>query len=426
MATLADEPLYICPGEAHPISRSVHLSRLAACYPKCRDCTLRHDTGQLSKQTVERIQTTQRRQEPRSLFETEGVRGVYLNELDRLQAGKLAAALAGLLWEDSPRIGRNETPRKPTRRAGPAVVIGHDERPSSPDIVTAAAAALRLAGCQVIDIQATTKPCCWFAVEHLRAAAGIFVTGAGCDPSWTGMDFVLRDGLPMSLGNRLEELQQRSERHICRPARHAQPQRIFRAAVPYEASLWKHFHALRPLRVCCACPSRFVTNTLERIFETLPCTLIPVDLPRRARNLTDPADADMARLRTSVRDCDAHLGVLIDDDGQRCGFLDERGELVPSRVVLRAVAENIVSEHADDPIVVEPSAHAELVADFEAAGQPLPVRRRDTGRDVASRASAQRHPRRRRFGVLLVSRIVPDLRRRADTGRRTWHTQPQR
>ena len=44
-------------------------------------------------------------------------------------------------------------------------------------------AALRLAGCQVIDIQATTKPCFWFAVEHLQAAASIFVTGAGCDPS---------------------------------------------------------------------------------------------------------------------------------------------------------------------------------------------------------------------------------------------------
>lgn len=369
MATLAKDSLYICPGEAHPISRAVHLSRLAAYFPKCRDCSLRHDTGQLSQQTVDRIETTQRRAERRSLFVQEGVRGVYLNELDRLQAGKIAAALAGLLWEDSPRIGRTESPRKTTRRAGPTVVVGHDERPSSPDIVTAAAAALRLAGCQVIDIQATTKPCCWFAVEHLQAAAGVYVTGAGCDPSWTGMDFVLRGALPMSGGKQLDLLQKRFQRHTSRPARHAEPQRMFRAVVPYEASLWRHFHALRPLRVCCGCASRLVTGTLERIFDTLPCNLFSVTVPRRARNLADPIDADVVRLGAAVREHDAHLGVLIDDDGQRCGFLDERGALVPSRDVFRAIAELMQAEHPSEPIVIEESAHSDLAGEIESAGQ---------------------------------------------------------
>jgi len=368
MTTVASESLYICPGESHPISRSVHLSRLAAYYPKCRDCALRNDTGQLSKHTVARIQTTQRRAQRRSLFAKEGVRGIYLNELDRRQAGKIASALAGLLWEEAPRIGRSENTRKGSRRIGPAVVVGHDERPSSPDIVTAAAAALRLAGCQVIDIQATTKPCFWFAVEHLQASAGIFVTGAGCDPSWTGMDFVLRGALPVSAGAQLDVLQQRSEKHLSRPARHAEPQRMFRAAVPYEASLWRHFHALRPLRVCCACPSRLVMSTLESIFDTLPCTLLAVDVPRRARDLSDSADADMSRLSTAVAEHDAHLGVLIDDDGQRCAFLDEQGDLVAPRDVTRAIADLMLGEHPGATIVVEESACSETAPEIEALG----------------------------------------------------------
>ncbi|HUG91582.1 MAG TPA: hypothetical protein VML55_12140, partial [Planctomycetaceae bacterium] len=77
------EKLYICPGDTHPISRSVHLSRLAAFYPKCRDCALRHETGQLPQQTLVRIHSTERRVQRKSLLTAEGLRGVYLNEIDR-------------------------------------------------------------------------------------------------------------------------------------------------------------------------------------------------------------------------------------------------------------------------------------------------------------------------------------------------------
>src|SRR5262245_33956801 len=74
---------YICPGEIHPISRAVHLSRLAAFYPACRECPFRTDVGQLPKQAVQRLQQTERRVERKSLFTREGVRGVWLNELNR-------------------------------------------------------------------------------------------------------------------------------------------------------------------------------------------------------------------------------------------------------------------------------------------------------------------------------------------------------
>ena len=61
MSLTSLETLYICPGETHPISRSVHLSRLAAFYPKCRECPLRKDTGNLATHTVEAIRATERR-----------------------------------------------------------------------------------------------------------------------------------------------------------------------------------------------------------------------------------------------------------------------------------------------------------------------------------------------------------------------------
>jgi len=42
-------PTYLCPGEAAPISRAVHLARLAAFYPRCRDCPHCGDVGGLPR-----------------------------------------------------------------------------------------------------------------------------------------------------------------------------------------------------------------------------------------------------------------------------------------------------------------------------------------------------------------------------------------
>lgn len=353
MTTAVAERLYICPGETHPISRSVHLARLAAFYPKCRECPLRCDTGQIATHTIELIQNTERRVRRPTLFGAEGVRGVYLNELTRADAGRMAQAFASLLWEESPPLGRADEPRKTPRRTGPSVVIGYDERPFSPDITTGVAAALKRSGCQVVDIQMTTKPCLYFAVEHLQAAGGIYVTGSGCDPSWTGLDFVGRRAQPLSQDYGLERLEARLEENVGRPARHAVAARVFQAHVPYEASLWKHFHALRPLRIACACPSRLIRQTLDQLFAKLPCKLVPVETPRRARRLDDPRDRDIVRLGQAVRDDRLHLGVLIDDDGQSSAYVDERGKLVSAQDVAKLVARLIARESAGATVVLE-------------------------------------------------------------------------
>lgn len=370
------EKLYICPGEAQPITRAVHLSRLAAFYPACRDCPLRGDTGHLPRQMVARFQNTERRVERKSLFTREGVRGIYLNELTRRKAGTIASAFAALLWEDAPLAGRIGAARtgsvaartgsvgeaaRGSRPSRPAVVVGHDERPSSPDIVTGVASALRRMGCQVIDISLTTRACFWFAVDHLQATAGVFVTGAGRDPSWTGLDFVTRGSLPLSQRHGLDRLEERLRLPAGRPTRDAGLHRTFQAFVPYEAGLWKHFHALRPLKIACGCPSRLVRRTLERIFETLPCRLVFVEVPQRGRDVGRDEDPDVLRVAGAVREMQADLGMLIDDDGQRCRFVDERSLPVPPPEITRLIVEMLLAE--------QPGAAAVVVSSREIEGR---------------------------------------------------------
>ncbi len=447
---------YVCPGEAHPISHSIHLARLASSYSKCGECVHRHEVGSRPLPLSSPLREANHRVARRSFVATDGVRGIYLNELDRTRAAQWGAALAAMLWDEEPRYGtarRSESdsvgteieacggggfapqivgwaapttvteelvgtahptsweppywvgkasggrniepsdkspiappsagdgeeidlshtvqagspafrkaglPESDVERRGPVVVIGFDERPASPDIVTGVALGLRRMGCQVIDLGQTTATCFQFATRHLDAAAGMFVTGAGCDPSWTGFDVVGRHAQPWSRGGRLDELEVRTQADVLRPTRAAGSQRTFPALASYEDELAPHFHALRPLHVVCGSATRLFPRTLDRLFAKLPCRVTHVSLPTRQRDLADPNDADVRRVAAAVTSGGQHLGLIVDDDGQRCACVTERGRLVTSGELARVLIDFERREQRDLKVVVDRSLSDEL------------------------------------------------------------------
>jgi phosphomannomutase len=394
MVTASSTEIYRCPGEEYDITRAVHLARLAVSYSKCRHCP--HAPGATAIPDAPSDEQKLPTARDGSLFTSEGVRGRYLNDLTRATAAQIAGAMASCLWDDfaAPSVaGTLRVPSAPEEasaptsyastggadqfqavegfrllspgRPGPCVVLAHDERPSSPDIVTGVGQSLRRTGCQVVDIGVATRPCLTFAVDHLHAAGGVHVTGAGCDPGWTGLDFISRGRVPCSSPGELDRISRRFQEGYSRPSRRPGMQRVFQAAVPYEAGLWKYFHALRPLKISLACPSRMLRELFARAFRKVSCRLLPVETPTRRRAVLDPGDPDVARTARHVRDSGAHLGVLVDDDGERCIFFDELGRVVvPARVA--AILE---SESGD----VAQTAFPEP-ADPGRAGARLPTR----------------------------------------------------
>jgi phosphomannomutase len=323
------------------------------------------------------LEQSERRIERKTLFTDEGVRGIYLNELSRKQAHLIAAALASLLWEQKPLRGRSLSAGKTTSRALPTVLIGHDERPASPDLITGVTSALRRMGCQVVDIGLTSKPGFWFAADHLQVHAGIYVNGAGSPPAGMGLDFVGTGGRPLSRQPRssldrqqltLNRIEAAVKDPYTRATRLSGPYRTFRASVPYEGGLWKHFQALRPIRVCLASGSRLAAKTLARIYENLPGELIEIPLPQRVRNPLDPADADVIRTASAVLQHRADVGMLLDDDGGRCAFFDEKGQLLSVAQTTRLIAEVRHADCPNEPIVLEDFATAELESLLKRAG----------------------------------------------------------
>ncbi len=357
-----------CPGEDYPISTSVHLSRLAAFYPKCRDCPHRNETGNLSPQKVEQLRQTQKqRVTTQNIFTDEGVRGVYLNEITRTQAAHIAGAYSNILWEQLPLKGL--APQAPSKHSvnttrllpatsgleksqGPCVVIGFDERPSSPDIITGVASALRRNGCRVIDLGPTVPSIMSHAMIHLQAHGAIMVTGSRCDLSYTGLDFLQANSQPVSTGHGLEKIEEIIQNGFGRASRQPGAQRTFHPMELYRAQFSKHFHALRPLKISIACSVTLVRETLNSLFTKLPCHLNWVDIPDQKKDISSLDDSCIRKMHQSMQGQNSDLGMIIDDDGRRCAFLDETGTLLPHHLISLLLMKALAAEHADKVFVL--------------------------------------------------------------------------
>ena len=336
-----NSPRYLCPGEAHPISRAVHLGRLAAFYPGCRQCPHRYDTGTLSPKQVEQLAETSPRGEPRSLFHDEGAGGVYLNDLAPAAARDIAAAfgVAVRLPVGSQAPGPN-----------PSVVLADDGRPLTVELVAAVGEGLRWSGCDVIDIGPATAACLAFAVHHLQTDGALLVGNPSNEPRIVGLQFWAAGPRPLSTGGSLEPIAERYRAGVDRPVRVEGRLRRFQADVPYLAGLAEHYHALRPLRVVVESASKPLLDGLKKLAATVACKVIP----------SRAAQSDLAE---QVRADAAHFAVCVDGDGETCRVLDQTGRIVPPERLLPALSllqtpmtggspQTVVLEEGTSPAVV--------------------------------------------------------------------------
>jgi hypothetical protein len=348
-----------CPGEAYDIPLAVHRARLAAGYAKCRHC--RHhpeavalaETGAPESQSatasgpVVEMGATPIAPAVAALFQPEGIRGVYLNQLDRQLAGELAAAFAQELARDLPELA-TDTGLEPDPSAdsmpewgegvrvlqagvpGPVVVLAHDERPISPDLARGVCLALRRMGCQVVDLGLATRGELGWAIGQLQGVGGVLVTGAGKGPEWTGLDLAGPGGEPWSQPGRLTDVLRTWQNGVVRTARRSGGLRSTRLRTEYLAQYQPACHGLRPLRVAWGCASRLPTRLVRQVLQATACQLFEVETAVRSRGLEVLAERDLQPLVDCVLRERAHLGLWVDELGQQVWLVDERGVLVPS------------------------------------------------------------------------------------------------
>jgi len=309
------EASYSCPGEARPITRSLHLARLAAGHHGCQNCRHNQETERLPKHIASRAAARIAKRSPPLISEA-GIRGQYINQLTRERMGEIVEHLLELV--DFARYSDEEG----AVHGGLRIVTGYDSRPASPDLAIGVVAVLKRWGCEVADLGLVTRPAFDVAMDRYRPHAGLYLTGGNHPVAFNGLDVLDAEGMPWCFPGKLQQLEAALERPISRLSRSLGRYESIDFQDEYLANLSQTFHAIRPLRIAVACPDPLVRRHLKSQLDETSCSVQYL----AGNTLTlDQSERSVKSLVDLLCERRFDVGFAMGMDGRTCRVYDEGG-----------------------------------------------------------------------------------------------------
>jgi phosphomannomutase len=287
------------------------------------------------------------------------VRGLVGEQIDAGLVREVGAAMARLVCEESPD----------TR----TVVVGHDMRPSSPELVAAFAEGVTAHGLDVVNIGLASTDMLYFASGALDVPGAMF-TASHNPAKYNGIKLCRAGASPIGADTGLATIREAVEQGVPAPAAGTTPGTVEERNMVADYAAYLRglvdLSASRPLRVVVDAGNGMAGYTVPEVLGGLPLDIVPMyfeldgTFPNHEANPLDPAN--LVDLQKAVVAEGADIGLAFDGDADRCFVVDERGEPVsPSAVTAivavrelakspgSAVIHNLITSHAVPEIITE-------------------------------------------------------------------------
>lgn len=233
------------------------------------------------------------------------------------------------------------------------VLVGRDTRPSSEEYQTAIIRGLLSTGCDVFNIGLTLSSILYLARQYYHIDGGIMVTASHNPAEWNG--FKLCHGLNAIVG---EEIQKVKDIIVLNKFKTGKGNlKKLDVFPPYLNEIKKRVDIKKPLKVVIdggnATPSIF----LPKLLKEIGCEVIPIYCEIDSsfpRGDLDPIKLDYYKdLIREVRENQADLGIMLDGDGDRVGFVDEKGQIWLGDIILILLIREIIPKNPGRKVIVE-------------------------------------------------------------------------
>ncbi|WP_017596840.1 phosphomannomutase/phosphoglucomutase [Nocardiopsis lucentensis] len=261
----------------------------------------------------------------RSIFKAYDVRGVIPDTFNADIARAIGAAFARVV-------------------GGPAVVVAHDMRPSSPDLATAFADGVTSQGIDVVFAGLGSTDLLYYGSGHLDLPGAMF-TASHNPAEYNGIKMCRAGAAPISGETGLDEIRRLAEAGVpenAGPKGAVTERDLLSGYAAYLRDL-VDLSGIRPLKVVVDAGNGMGGYTVPAVLEQgLPLEVVPLyfeldgTFPNHPANPLDPAN--LVDLQARVRETGADIGLAFDGDADRCFVVDERGDPVPPSAVTALVA----------------------------------------------------------------------------------------
>lgn len=302
------------------------------------------------------------------------VRGVYPQQLDENLAHAVGAAFVRVV-------------RAAVRDGGPGVIaIGHDMRPSGPDLVAAFAQGVCEQGCDVIEIGLASTDGLYYASGALGIPGAMF-TASHNPAKYNGIKLCRAGAAPVGQDTGLQEIRLLVENGV--PAFDGPLGQLRHQDLLADYALFLRnlvdVSGVRPLHVVVDAGNGMGGYTVPAVLgeaaglPRLPLTIdelffeLDGSFPNHEANPIDPAN--LVDLQKRVREVAADLGLAFDGDADRCFVIDERGEIVSPSTLTALIAARELAKHPGSIIIhnlITSKAVPEVIA--ECGGTPVRTR----------------------------------------------------
>lgn len=251
------------------------------------------------------------------------------------------------------------------------VVVGRDVRASSKEFSAAYIEGLKSTGCEAVDVKEVPTPVLYFAVGALDADGGTVITASHNPPEFNGLKMRWRSensSIPLDT-DEVQEL-----RRIAESGRFAEGQGSSLShdvLGEYIAYVESRFTLRRRLKVALDSGNGVAGPTALTILQDLGCEVVPLYIEPDSsfpNHIPNPLKAEnVVDLIAAVRRERCDIGIGLDGDGDRCGVIDNSGNILWPDQYLIPLARQALAK-SPSAIVFDVKTSLSLQEDIRAHG----------------------------------------------------------
>ncbi len=261
------------------------------------------------------------------IFKAYDIRGIYGDTVDEAMALKIGRAFVTFLKCKK-------------------VVVGRDMRPHSGPLFDALTKGITMQGADVIDLGLCTSPMSYYANGTLGADAGIMITASHNPGEWNGFKLSREKAIPISGDTGIADIEKIvNDESFDKPAENAGSVSKHGVIAEYCEHVRKQANLKRPIVIVADMANSMgilEAEAFEGIMEVDPLfNNLDGTFPNHEANPLNHATLTTLQDRVKNGSCD--FGIAFDGDADRCGFIDENGEIIPMDLITALISEDLLS-----------------------------------------------------------------------------------
>ena len=261
------------------------------------------------------------------IFKAYDIRGIYPEQIDADLAEKIGRAF--VVFTNAKKI-----------------VVGRDMRPHSQPLFEGLTRGITRQGADVIDLGLCSTPMSYHANGFLQADGSIMITASHNPGEWNGFKLCKAQAVPISGDTGIADIQMLVEANKFADAPVPGKVTQYDIAPEYTRFLRSYARMDRKLKVVVDYANAmglYEFAGIKDFFEVVPLyDTLDGTFPNHLANPLQLSTLDA--IRKKVVEVGADFGAAFDGDADRCGFIDDKGEIIPMDLFTALIAMDILGE----------------------------------------------------------------------------------